>query len=233
MKRYSSVPRSRRPLSPRSRLLAKGIRKRLNLCLCLVTFGLGFMTWAAFLYLGLRLRRRTWLVWSAVYAALTITFWVLEVAGLSGPSHKATPIAAGLFLLVWIGGIVHYFAIMRNAARQMAGLSALNPALIAARDRIDRRAEGRRLAVTDPARAREAGVGRPDLPGADDCGLVDVNHASPAALSRLPGITLEIAALIEQARGRVGNFTSAEDLCVTLDLPPALTSDLKEHAVFL
>ena len=206
MKRYSSVPGSRLPLSPRSRLLAEGITKRRNLCLCLITFGLGFMTWAAFLYLGLRLRRRSWLAWSAVYAALTITFWVLEVAGLSGPGHRATPVAAGLFLLTWIGGMVHYFAIMRNAARQMARLSELNPVLLAARDRIDRRAEGRRLAITNPARAREAGIGRPDLPGADDFGLVDVNHAPPAALSRLPGITPEIAALIEQARNRVGNF---------------------------
>jgi hypothetical protein len=233
MERYSRVPRSHRSLSPQARLLAQSITKRLNLCLVVVDAGLGFLTWAVFLYLGRRLRRRSWLVWSAGYAALTITFWVVEVTGLSGPSHRAPVIAPILFLLTWIGGIAHYFVIRRDVARRMARLSELNPAIIAARDRIDRRAEGRRLAVTNPVRAREAGVGRPDLPGADDFGLVDVNHAPAAILSRLPGVTPEIAALIEQTRDRVGSFASADDLCVTLDLPPALTRDLKEHSIFL
>jgi hypothetical protein len=51
----------------------------------------------------------------------------------------------------------------------------------AAEDRIDLRAEGRRLLASKPALAREVGVGRPDLSGASDYGLIDVNHASAAA----------------------------------------------------
>ena len=76
-------------------------------------------------------------------------------------------------------------------------------------------------------------MGRPDVPGADDYGLVDVNHAAPGALCQLPGITPRIAARIEQGRQSALSFISADDLCVTLDLPPDLTDDLREHAIFL
>ena len=194
-----------------------------------VVLGFGFTAWGAFLYIGIRAQRRSWLAWAAVYAALTLTWLVLD--NQARPSDTETTVAAIAALLSWAGGSVHAAVVRKDAARRIE----LPPdtRLESARTRISRRAEGRRLAERDPLLAREAGIGRPDLPGADDFGLVDVNHAPPAALSRLPGITPEIAALIEQARNRVGNFTSAEDLCVTLDLPPTLTNDLKEHAIFL
>ena len=197
--------------------------------LLVVVLGFGFTAWGAFLYIGIRAQRRSWLAWAAVYAALTLSWLILD--NQARPSDTATSVAAIAALLSWAGGSVHAAVIRKDAARRIE----LPPdtRLESARTRISRRAEGRRLAERDPLLAREAGIGRPDLPGADDFGLVDVNHAPPAALSRLPGITPEIAALIEQARNRVGNFTSAEDLCVTLDLPAALTRDLEEHAIFL
>jgi DNA uptake protein ComE-like DNA-binding protein len=76
-------------------------------------------------------------------------------------------------------------------------------------------------------------VGRPDIPESDDYGLVDVNHASREALCRLPGITPEMAQRIADTREGVGFFRSAEDLGITLDLPPQLIDDIQEYAVFL
>lgn len=195
----------------------------------LTALGAGVWTWAVFLMLGIRARRRAWLLWSAVYAALTVAFVILEA--LPDPSGTATGIGVIPFLLAWFGGIVHVGVISKDYTRRIQQLSA--PSLVAARERIKRRAEGRRMAAQDPVLARELGVGRPDVPGADDYGLVDVNHAAPNALCQLPGITPQTAARIEQARQSALSFTSAEDLCVTLDLPPGLTDDLREHAIFL
>lgn len=198
--------------------------------------GGGFLTWAVFLILGRNAQRRAWLVWSAVYAALMVAFCVLEAASGSSVTDLAASIAPIPFVFAWFGGIVHLGVVSKDATRriqQVRRASDGTPVLIAARERIKEREEGRRLAAKDPVLAREVGVGRPDLPGTRDFGLVDVNHASPEALCKLPGITPQIAEYIEQTRQSVGLFTSVEDLCVTLDLPPNLTDDLREHAVFL
>src|ERR1700678_3994048 len=48
--------------------------------------------------------------------------------------------------------------------------------LEAARERLAQREKALELARENPQLALEAGVGRPDLPGAYDGGLVDVNH---------------------------------------------------------
>ena len=198
--------------------------------------GAGFLTWAVFLILGRSAQRRAWLVWSAVYAALTVAYCVLEAASGSSDTDLAAGIAAIPFAFVWIGGTMHLAVISKDATRriqQVRRASDGTPVLIAARERIKERQEGRRLAAKDPVLAREVGVGRPDLPGTRDYGLIDVNHAPPEALCKLPGITPQIAERIEQTRQSVGLFVSAEDLSVTLDLPPNLTDDLREHAVFL
>ena len=198
--------------------------------------GGGFLTWAVFLILGRNAQRRAWLVWSAVYAALMVAFCVLEAAAGSSVTDLAASLAPIPFAFAWLGGAVHLAVVSKDATRriqQVRRASDGTPVLIAARERIKEREEGRRLAAKDPVLAREVGVGRPDLPGTRDFGLVDVNHATPAALCKLPGITPQLAEYIEQMRQSVGLFTSAEDLSATLDLPPNLTDDLREHAVFL
>lgn len=209
--------------SPRS------VRRVLIVRVAVTALGFGFWTWLIFLMLGIRARRRAWILWSAGYGVLAVAGAVLEA--LPDPSGTAAGIAVIPILLGWIGGVVHVALISKDATRRIWALSA--PSLVAARERIERRAEGRRLAARNPVLARELGVGRPDVPGADDYGLVDVNHAAPDALCRLPGITPQVAARIEETRLGISPFMSAEDLCVTLDLPPALTGDLKEHAIFL
>jgi hypothetical protein len=195
--------------------------------------GAGFLTWAVFLSLGRNAQRRAWLVWSAVYAALIVAFCVLEAASNSSGTDLAASIAPIPWAIAWFGGTVHVAVIRRDAVRRIQQVRRGAPVLVAARERIEEREKGRRLAVKDPVLAREVGVGRPDLPGTEDYGLIDVNHAAQSALCQLPGITPQIAERIEQTRQSVGLFTSAEDLCVTLDLPPNLTDDLREHAVFL
>jgi DNA uptake protein ComE-like DNA-binding protein len=199
-----------------------------NRWLLLVALGLGFTTWAAFLYIGIRARRRSWLAWAAVYGSLLMLWLVIDN---SINNSTATGIGAVAALIPWIGGTAHAAAIKGNAARRIRPSDGTR--LEAARQRIERRAEGQRLAARDPRLAREVGVGRPDLPGAEDFGLVDVNHVSQEALCRLPGITPEMARRIAETRESIGLFKSAEDLGISVDLSPSLVDDIREYAVFL
>jgi hypothetical protein len=163
-----------------------------------------------------------------VYGALLV-FWL--VIDNSTNNSTAAGIGAVAALIPWIGGTAHAAAIRGNAAQRIRPSDGTR--LEAARQRIERRAEGQRLASRDPRLAKEVGVGRPELPGADDFGLVDVNHASQEALCRLPGITPEIAGRIAETRESVGFFKSVEDLGATLDLAPSLVDDIREYAVFV
>jgi DNA uptake protein ComE-like DNA-binding protein len=200
-----------------------------NRWLLLVALGLGFTTWAAFLYIGIRARHRAWLAWAGVYGALLVVSVVLD--GPANPSSTASGVAAIALLSAWLGGTAHAAAIRRDADRQIRRSDGTR--VDAARQRIERRAEGRRLVARDLRLAREVGVGRPDVSGSDDFGLIDVNHASEDALGRLPGITPEIARRIAETREGVGFFKSAEDLGIYLDLPPSLVDEIREYAVFL
>ncbi|MBO0732592.1 MAG: helix-hairpin-helix domain-containing protein [Acidimicrobiaceae bacterium] len=195
----------------------------------LLTLPLGFTTWAAFLYIGLRARRPRWLVWAGVYGGLLAGFLVLDAP--HKPSSTAEGVAAALALLCWVGGGIHALAISNDAERKMKG--AVDPALDAARSRIERRAEGRRLLQQNPALAKEAGVGRPDRPGADSFGLVDVNHAGAHAIAHLPGVTAELARQIVDARDKTGPFSSVDDLGALLQLPPHVLDEMRDQAVFV
>jgi len=205
---------------------ASRFRGKAWLLLCL-PFGL--TTFAAFLYIGVRARRPRWLVWAGVYAATLAGWLVLDAP--AHPGNTAQGVGAALALITWIGGGVHALVVSNDAVRRIHGSE--DPRLEAAKTRIERRAEGRHLLASQPALARELGVGRPDVPGSDDYGLVDVNHCPAAALTRLPGITGDLADRIVSQRAQAGGFSSVEDLGVLLDLPPATVDGLRDTAVFL
>ena len=225
MSRPAGPPAVPDPGTPPARR-APGLRAKAWL---LLTLPLGITTFAAFLYIGIRARRRRWLAWAGVYLA-TLAGWLV----LSAPEHTsgtADGVGAVLWLVTWIGGGVHALVVSNDAVRRIHG--GEDPMVAAAQARIERRADGRRLLASQPALARELGVGRPDIPGADDFGLIDVNHVPADTLTRLPGITAELAARIATARAQAGGFSSAEDLGVLLDLPPATVDGLRDMAVFL
>lgn len=102
-----------------------------------------------------------------------------------------------------------------------------------ARDRLADRERALSLARGNPQLALELGVGRPDLPGADDGGVVDVNHAPVEAIKSLPGLDECLAERIIDARDRISGFASLEDLGMVLDLPGDEVERLRGHVVFL
>jgi DNA uptake protein ComE-like DNA-binding protein len=228
MTQNPDVSRDRRPAPGGGPAAARGRSRFREKAWLLLTLPVGLTTWAAFLYIGIRARRRRWLTWAGVYLAGVVVWLVLDAP--ANPGSTAQGIAAAVALATWIGGGVHALVVSNDAVRRIRGSE--DPAVEAAETRIERRAAGRHLLASKPALAREVGVGRPDVPGADDYGLVDVNHCPAATLTRLPGISTDLADRIVQEREQAGGFSSVEDLGVLLDLPPATVDQLRDAAIF-
>jgi hypothetical protein len=172
----------------------------------------GFTTWAAFLYAGLRTKRRDLLVASGVYGAMLVGYVVLDTAG-----HARGPdLAIGTILALgaWIGGFIHALAVRRSVEAQ---LELVDSSAVEAASRVlARRQYGRELVRTQPALAKQLGIGRPDLP----------NSAT------LPGMTDELARRVADFCREGGSFVSVEDLGLFLDLPAPAVDAMREQAVF-
>jgi len=108
-----------------------------------------------------------------------------------------------------------------------------DPRLDAAEDRLERRELALGLAEEDPVRARELGVGRPDLPEAFDGELVDLNHASVEAIRGLPGFDRRLADRVVAIRAEINGFDAIDDLGLFLDLDANQLDRLRGCAVCL
>ncbi|TDD82250.1 helix-hairpin-helix domain-containing protein [Actinomadura darangshiensis] len=204
------------------------------------------VTWAAlpFLSLGyatpftfaaaLLWRRSMHLLVSTVaYAGVfALMLFLLPDIGKEEGTERAVGVL--LFLLA-IVGCGHAFLIRRRVfdPHGMSGVD--NEAVV---ERVKRRRllrdKARELAAADPGLAKELRIGRPDLPRQyNDGGLIDVNHAPAEVLTLLPGITPELAEKIERVRSEAGGFMSAEELSAVAGLPPSLTGDVADYAVFI
>jgi hypothetical protein len=144
-------------------------------------------------------------------------------------------IGVALLLIIWLVGSVHAFALRPRLFPGRTPRDELNRrAIQAARYRRELRAQARRLASTDPELARDLRIGRPDLPRTyDDGGLVDINHAPPAALATLPDLTDDEIERIVRLRAEHGGFVSATELGVHAELAPDLVNRIDDYAVFL
>ncbi|MFC6881285.1 MULTISPECIES: ComEA family DNA-binding protein [Actinomadura] len=204
------------------------------------------VTWAAlpfltlgyatpFTFAGAALWRRSahLLVSSAVYIAIFVLLVTLMPD--VGKQDGAQRLVGILMFVLAVVGCGHAFLIRRRVF-DPDGLSGLGNDAVVERVRQQRllRDKARRLASDDPGLARELRIGRPDLPRQyKDGGLVDVNHAPAEVLTLLPGITPELAVRIERVREETGGFVSAEELAALAGLPPALTGDIADYAVFV
>lgn len=189
---------------------------------------LGWCAPFTFAYAALRMRSAL-LGWcTAFYALVSATSFLL----LSNANENSWQVNVGttLVLLEMAVGTAHALAVKPEL---MSGPSPQQVALADANQRLRLRCEARRLFVTNSALADELRIGRPDLPRRfDDGGLVDVNHAPPSALTKVPGISDELAEHIALVRDGIGGFDSLDDLSVTLGLPPQSFDRAAEFLVF-
>lgn len=191
----------------------------------MVTLGVGSAP--AFVYLSLRFHRFRYLIPAFAYAVATGAAVTLIAL-----AHALT-IGLGVSLLLMCMGLATAHAL--GIRRDVAGETDDNDKQVsAARQRLKRRAEARKIAIDDPMLARELGIGRPDLGGRfDDGGLVDVNHSPAEVLVTLPGIDHGVAGRIVATRSELDGFTSVEELSVTLDLHPTQLDAIADRLLFL
>ena len=137
-----------------------------------------------------------------------------------------------MIILGWAGAIASSFAIRASSKQPVVG-SPFDAALIGGEERLRERERARRLARDRPALAQEIGIGRPDLPNAQDAGLIDINNAPAGVLARLPGVDDVLASKIVEAREGSHGFSSIEDLGLALDLDGNLVEGMRDRVVFL
>ena len=190
--------------------------------LSLIPFGLG--AWAP-AYAGLRANSRRWFMLGAAWSLITLAGWIVAIANHGG--------AAGglLIILGWAGAVASSFAIRASYKQRVS--SPFETAALSAQERLTERDRARRLARERPGLAKEIGVGRPDLPNAQDAGLIDINNAPAAVLATLPAMDDALATRIVEARAGTPGFSSIEDLGLALDLDGNLVETLRDHVVFL
>lgn len=191
----------------------------------LATFGIGSAP--AFVYVSLRYHRMRFLLPALVYALATGTAVTLITL-----AHLLT-IGIGVALLLVTTGVATAHALaIRGDVAVVVGDNDRH--VSAAKERLRRRAEARKLATIDPKLAHELGIGRPDLPSDfDDGGLVDVNHAPSDVLAALPGMGRQVAEQIVRTRSELGGFASLDELSVTLDLHPEQLDVIEDRLLFL
>ena len=191
---------------------------------------IGFGSWVP-IYAGVRARVTAWIALGAFWSALAVAGWIASTTGTDHGHHRYSAIAGFLMVVAWAGAAATSFVIRPEYERRME--SPLLSASERAEQRLLDRRRAQRLARQDPTLAREMGVGRPDVAGAADAGLVDVNNAPVAALVMLPGIDDALATRIVEARSQVGGFSSVEDLGIALDHAGDIVEDLRDRVVFL
>ncbi len=151
-------------------------------------------------------------------------------------SHGGGTFGLLLGLLTWVASTAHAIISRPAIFPPINPRDHLNQQVVeVARHRRALREAARKIVVDDPGLAHELRIGRPDLlPRAfDDGGLIDVNHAAPQALSRLPGLTYAMVDRILRIRAEQGGFVSVEELAVHADLPPAIVAGIAEYAIFI
>jgi DNA uptake protein ComE-like DNA-binding protein len=132
-------------------------------------------------------------------------------------------------LMLWTLSTVHALAVRQ---RVFFG-PVLDDAVVAAKERIRRRDESRRIAATDPRLARELRIGRPDQPSDyDDGGLVDVNHVPGEYLRATGGLDAALVSRIVEARQQVGRFDSLHDLELVAGLDPRSLDEVADRLIF-
>lgn len=203
-------------------------------CIPAITLGLGAAI--PFIYWALRLRNRRFVGLGVAYGVVACTCLVLLIGSTSSNGWEATLAGITMLTLACVA-TAHAFVVRHEILGEILGPRQApwsNEPERKAKERINRREYARELLRCDPLLAHELRIGRPDLPrDFDDGGLIDVNHASAAAIAQLPEINAELAARIVSARATVSGFSSVDDMSVVLGCPPQIFDNLRDFFVYV
>ncbi|WP_138758559.1 helix-hairpin-helix domain-containing protein [Modestobacter altitudinis] len=239
---YPSRPPQQKPSAPIQAVnaLVAAEKKDPGLWYFLVTvFTAGFLAAVPFWHAYVRLRRPELRTMAISYTAVDL-FLVL-LLGITPPSgspeaaeSSLSAIGGFMFVAVTIAACVQLRGIRREVYETPPAVPVhADPAVARALAGRQRRDEARKMWGSDPALARELGVGRPDLRrGFDDGGLVDLNSAPAAVIAQVCGIEVQQAEAIVAARQtRGGTYFNLGELFVDVSLPPHVQQQLADRAI--
>ncbi len=197
-----------------------------------ITIGLGSAV--PFLYWGFRLRNRRFIAAGAAYGAAACVCLVLLNHSSSSYTWQAT-LGGIIALTLACAGTAHALVVRHQILGEILDLNrGQDDSERQALYRISRREYARELLRSDPLLAYELRIGRPDLPrNFDDGGLIDINHASAAAIAQSPDIGTDTASRIVSARESVGGFSSVDDMSMVMGCAPQLFDRYRDFFVFV
>ncbi|WP_200842163.1 serine/threonine-protein kinase [Actinomadura sp. K4S16] len=106
------------------RMARRGFGWKLGHSLWMVpTLAFGFLTWLSFLYIGVRHRRRAWLITAALYGVSTVASGAFIVTTTDEKGVTSTP-AALFWLALFLGGVMHAAGVNPGRLRLRAHLDA-------------------------------------------------------------------------------------------------------------
>jgi hypothetical protein len=239
---HPSRPMDQKPSVPVQAInaLVAAEKKSPGLWYFLITvFSAGFLAAVPFWHAYVRLRRpelRTMAItFTAADLFLVLLLGITPASG-SPEAEDSSLSAIGGFAVIAVAVVA--CIVLRGIRREVYATSHTVPAhadLAVARALAgrQRREEARKMWASDPALARELGIGRPDLRrGFDDGGLVDLNSAPAALISQVSGVDMQQAEAIVAARqARGGTYFNLGELFVDVPLPAHVQQLLADRAV--
>lgn len=188
---------------------------------------LGFLTAPLMVYASYRLRHWLQFLLTALYTAAMVGWHAFDFGPQASPTQNSLYSACITINMLFATG--HAFVVRRKVFRLDTASSALarqREAPREARESERSRTGAREVTCSNPRRALEPRIGRPDIPDRSfpDGGLVDVNNVPEATLRAELAVSNEVAHAIVERRSVTRGFESAEEVSVLLDLPPFVSS---------
>jgi hypothetical protein len=229
-----------RSRTPQELLANRWWRIRHSWWILLPVLGLGFLTWAAFLYLGARVGRRAWYVVSAIYLVLVVVLLVAFPETTGEETGTRADLVGGLIVALWAAGSLHALLVRRRWLQLRAQLVpwyATASGTVAPGSPAEQGPGPRPFAapgdLPGPVSAPVASV-PPSAVRAAPTGsqVVDINTASAEVLAGLPGLTPSRVQEILRGRERLGGFNDLDALVTALHLAPHEMIGLRDRVVF-
>jgi DNA-binding SARP family transcriptional activator len=186
------------------------------------------LAWVPILYHAARRRSRPLLATAVGYFVLCAVFWVVMTTtiadDLSQPTWAqaiAMPILFGLMLIIPV-----HVVLLNEHLRHLWRRRRNGP--------IERRAQTRRILITDPVARFALVIGRPDLLQTyNDGGLIDLNAVPEHVIFKVLGARRDLARRIIAERAGRGPFVSMLDLAVRCAVGPDVTAAFNDRLLFL
>lgn len=212
--------------TPEERLCSRSWRLRNSAWLLWPALSVGLLTSVGVLRIGLKTKKRSWLVVAALYGVWTVSFFVsinfVEPGTKADPSDSAgNSILGAATLVLWLVGMVHSFCLNRSWLRWRAANPKGQTAWYASGAATPSQSASRPLqAAQDPAETlsnlyRGGPFGSPPQATTP----VELNTAAQDDLAAI-GIDNVSAERIVAARARLGGFSATDQLMTEAGMPP-------------